>query len=182
MNLVLFGVADYFKLPCLPYHTGTLYVAALAGTGAGILTTGITFLSISLFRHGVDFIWMGLSGIIIATVIGEQFKKETRITSWLVAAGEVFLCDLFFYILIVLWKHNSIPYDYYGQRIFIYFYNLGVDEISSVCLGAIPIVLLSVLLAVLIAFVAILCTPKNWLYPDKESSEQKRLKSKQKKD
>ncbi len=184
LNLVLFWVAYYFKLPFLPYHTGTLYVAALVGTGAGILTTALTFLAISLFCYGTDFIWLGLSGVIIATIIGEQFKKETRITSWLVAAGEVLFCDLFFYILVILWKRDSIPFDYCSQRIFMFFYEKGVDEIFAVCLAGLPIVLLSVIQEVLTAFVAILCTPKHWLYPtveSKEPSEQKSLQRKQKK-
>lgn len=184
LNLILFWVAYTFKLPFLPYHTGTLYVAALCTTGAGILTTVVTFLAISLFCYGFDFIWFALSGIIIATIIGEQFKKETRITSWLVAAGEVLLCDLFFYILIILWKRDSIPYDYCSQRIFMFFYEKGVDEIFAVCLAGLPIVLLSVIQEVLTAFVAIVCTPKNWLYPPENTNaplEQKSLKSKQQK-
>lgn len=183
MNLVLFWVADTFQLPFLPYHTGTLYVAALCGTGAAILTTGFSFLVISLFRYGIDFMWLGISGIIIAAIIGEQFKKETRITSWLVAAGEVLFCDLFFYIFVILWKQNSIPFDYCSQRIFMFFYEQGTDEILCVCIAGLAIVTLSVIIEVTTAFLAILCTPKKWLYPPEESnpSEQKRLKSKKKK-
>lgn len=183
-NLILFWVAHFFQLPLLPYHTGTLYVSALAGSGAGILTAVVTFLGISLFCYGNEFVWMGLAGIFIATIIGEQFKKETRITNWLVAAGEIFLCDLFFYILVVLWKNNSIPYDYCGQRIFMFFYERGTEEIFAACLAAFPIVLLSSMQSVLTAFAGILCTPKNWLYPAEEtaeSSEQKSLQRKQKK-
>lgn len=178
LNLVLFFLAHYFKTPLLPYHTGTLYVAALLGSGAGILTTAITFLSISLFCYGQDFLWIGISGVLISMIVGEQFKKETRITNWLVAAGEVFLLDLFFYILIVLWKNDSIPYDYAGQRIFMFFYEMGIDEIFAACLSALPIVLLSSVQSVLTAFVAILCTPAGWLISSEEDtvSKQKSLK------
>ena len=127
--------------------------------------------------------WLGISGVIIATIIGEQFKKETRITSWLVAAGEVLFCDLFFYIFVILWKHDSIPFDYCSQRIFMFFYEQDMDEIVSVCLAGLSVVTLSVVQEVLTAFLGILCTPKHWLYPEEESkkSEQKRLKRKEKK-
>ncbi|MBQ7951040.1 MAG: hypothetical protein IJ278_04905 [Clostridia bacterium] len=184
LNLVLFFVAHYFKMPLLPYHTGTLYVATLLGSGAGILTAAVTFLAISLFCYGQDFLWMGLSGIIISVIVGEQLKKETRITNWLVAAGEVFLLDLFFYIFIVLWKNDSIPYDYAGQRIFMFFYEMGVDEVFSACLAALPVVLLTSLQSVLTAFVAILCTPARWLCASEEASlsKQKSLKRQKQKD
>lgn len=184
LNLVLFCLTYHFKLPLLPYHTGTLYVSALLGPGAGILTTMITFLTISLFCYGKEFIWFTLSGVIISFIVGEQFKKETRITNWLVTAGEVLLLDLFFYILITLWQHNSIPYDYAGQRIFMYFYTKETNEIIAVCLAGIPIILLSVVQQVLTAFLGILCTPKHWLTTLEETAslKQNRLKSQKHKD
>ena len=177
LNLVLFFLAEYFKLPLLPYHTGTMYVSALLGPAAGILATAVTFLFISLFFYGQEFFWFVLPGIILSFLVGEQCKKDARITNWLVTAGEVILLDLFFYILIVLWKHNSIPYDYRGQRIFMYFYEKGTDEIISVCLAGIPIVLLSGIQAVATAFLGILCTPKHWITVPTEElpSEQKGL-------
>ncbi len=179
MNLLLFGVTYYFKLPLLPYHTGTLYVSVMLGTAAGILCTTVTFLGISLFCYGTDFIWFTISGILIATIIGGQFKKETRPINWLIAAGEVFLCDLFFYILFTLWKHDGIPYDYCGQRIFMFFYEQDMEEVFAVCMAATSVVVLSSIQSVITAVLAVVCTPKKWLFPTENVSEQKSLKSKQ---
>ncbi len=185
LNLVLFGVAHYFKLPLLPYHTGTLYTAALLGTGAGILCTAVTMLSIACLIHGQEFLWFLVSGVLIASLVGGQLKqKSTRLKSWCIVAGEVFVCDLFFYILFTILLHNSIPYDYMGQRIFMFFYEQDMEEVFAVCMAGMGIVLLSAIQAVPTAFAAILCTPKSWLLPQQEAEKplkQKRLNSKQQK-
>ena len=185
LNLVLFGVAHYFKLPLLPYHTGTLYVSALLGTGGGCLCAIVSMLAIATFIHGQSFSWFLISGILIATLVGGQLKqKSTRLQSWCIVAGEVFVCDLFFYILFTILFHKSIPYDYCGQRIFMFFYEQDMEEVFAVCMAGTSIVLISCIQSVLTAFLAILCTPKAWLQPENENVplKQKRLKSKQKKD
>ena len=186
LNLVLFGVAHYFKLPLLPYHTGTLYTAALLGTGAGILCAAVTMLAIASLIHGQSFVWFLVSGMLIASLVGGQLKqKSTRLKSWCIVAGEVFICDLFFYILFTILFHNSIPYDYVGQRIFMYFYEQEMEEVFAVCIAGTGIVLLSAIQSVLTAFLGILCTPKSWICPlevQEKPLKQKRLKSKQNKD
>lgn len=181
LNLVFFGVAHYFKLPLLTYHTGTLYVSALLGTGAGFLCSLVTVLGISVFIHGSAFSWFAVTGFLIASFVGSQLKqKNTRLGSWCFVAVEFFACDLFFYILFTILFHKSIPYDYCGQRIFMYFYEQEMEEVFAVCMAGTAIVLLSSIQAVLTAFLAILCTPKK-LLPIEEPLEQNRLKSQKKK-
>ncbi|MBO5409230.1 MAG: hypothetical protein J6A61_07545 [Clostridia bacterium] len=182
LNLVLFGVAHYFQLPLLPYHTGTLYTSALLGTGAGILCASVTMLAIACLIHGQSFVWFLLSGVLIAILVGGQLKqKSTRLNSWCFVAGEVFVCDLFFYILFTILFHNSIPYDYVGQRIFMFFYEQEMEEVFAVCMAGTTVVLISSIQAVITAFLGILCTPKSWICPpeaEEKPLKQKRLKSK----
>ena len=183
LNLILFFSAYYLKLPLLPYHTGTLYVSALLGMGSGILVAAVTFLTISLFAYGPNFIWFFISGVLISIIVKDQAKKGARLTNWLVAAGEVFLCDLFFYILFTLWHNNGIPYDYCGQRIFMFFYEQDVEEVFAVCMAGISIVLLSSIQAALTAALALVCTPRSWLRSKEEpASKPKSLPTEQQKD
>lgn len=180
LNLILFFIAYYLKLPLLPYHTGTLYVCALLGMGGGILVAIVTFLTVSLFAYGMDFIWFILSGALIAVIAGDQFKKGTRPVRWLIAAGEVFLCEWFFYILFTLWHNNSIPYDYCGQRIFMFFYEQNMEEIFAVCIAGAAIALLSSIQATVTAALALVCTPKRFVLPNENPpSKQKRLQAEQ---
>ena len=183
LNLILFFSAYYLKLPLLPYHTGTLYVSALLGMGSGILVAAVTFLTISLFAYGPNFIWFFISGVLISIIVKDQAKKGARLTNWLVAAGEVFLCDLFFYILFTLWHNNGIPYDYCGQRIFMFFYEQDVEEVFAVCMAGISIVLLSSIQAALTAALALVSTPRSWLRSKEEpASKPKSLPTEQQKD
>lgn len=180
LNVVLFWAAYTFKLPLLPYHTGTVFVSVLCGSGAGILTTLITFLGLALFVYEKNYFWFAVSGILIAAMIGGQHKKETRIANWLTTAGLVFVCDLFFYILFTILFHDCIPYDYCGQRIFMFFYEGKMEEVFCTAMAGTAIILLSSIQSVVTALLCILCTPKKLLLPKAESENKSLERQKEK--
>lgn len=175
VNLGLFWAAYSLKLPLLPYHAGTMYISAMVGSAGGVLTTIVTFCMLSLFVYEKNYFWFVISGIFISAVIGGQCKKETRTINWLMAAGEAFVCDLFFYILITILAHDCIPYDYRGQRIFMFFYESKLEEVFSVAMAGTLIVLLSSVFSTICALLGVLLTPKKLIF-NQQPSEDKGLK------
>lgn len=176
MNICLFGAAYYLKLPFLAYHTGTVYVAALLGATGGILTAVVTFLCLACFWFGSSYAWFMLGGIFIATLIGEQLKKETRSKKWFLVTGEIFLIEAFCHILFTISFRHCIPFDRLGQPIF---YTLlpKMNRVFAVMIAGATVSLVTALFTVGCAAIFILCTPKRMVLakeePIKEQSSKK---------
>ena len=181
MNLGLFGAAYLLKLPFMAYHTGTVYITALLGATGGILTAVVTFLCLSCFVFGSSYVWFMLGAIFISTIVGEQFKKETRTGNWFLVTGEIFLIEAFCHILFTIIFRNSIPHDLLGKSIF-YALLPHMNRVFAVTVSGTAVSLITAGLTVGCAILAVLCTPKHLLLPcentPKETKKEKANKKK----
>ncbi len=177
MNLGLFWAAYQLRLPFLAYHTGTVYVTALLGATGGILAAIVTFLALACFYFGSSYAWFLLGGICIATLVGEQLKKETRHKSWAFVTGEIFLIEAFCHILFTISFRYCVPFDILGQPIF-YALLPKMNRVFATMIAGTVVSLLTALLTVGCATVCILCTPKR-LIVSKEELKKEEAKTKE---
>ncbi len=177
MNLCLFGAAYFLRLPFWAYHTGTVYVTSLLGATGGILTAAVTFLCLACFLFGPAYGWFMLGGVFIATIIGEQLKKETRTGSWLQVAGKIFLIEAFCHILFTILFQHSIPYDILGQTIF-YAFLPKMNRVFAVIIAGTAVSAITAILTVSCAMLCILCTPKHMVLPQEELAKEPKKKEK----
>lgn len=162
MNLGLFGAAYLLKLPFLAYHTGTVYVTMLLGAPGGILTAIVSFLCLACLVFGSSYAWFALGGIMIAVLVGEQFKKETRTGNWFLVTGEIFLLEAFCHILFTILFCHSVPFDLLGQAIF-YALLPKMNRVFAVTIAGSAVSLLTAGVTVGCAMLAVLFTPKHLL-------------------
>ncbi len=171
MNLGLFWAAYQFKLPFLAYHTGTVYVTTLLGATGGILTAVVTFLPLACFWFGSSYAWFMLGGVCIATLVGEQLKKETRHKSWAFVTGEIFLIEAFCHILFTISFRYCVPFDILGQPIF-YALVPKMNRVFATMIAGAVVSFLTALLTVGCATVCILCTPKRMILSKEDIKKQ----------
>ncbi|MCL2466580.1 MAG: hypothetical protein FWF21_04855 [Micrococcales bacterium] len=167
MNTGLFLLAHFLKLPVWLDTTGTIYIALLSGVAAGVIAGAINNILLSAVFYGFNAFWYYV--ISVAVAFGASWTLKSRKKRGK-TTGFVFVCQLAVVVYVIsvclaigltLWVDGGVPSDYWGEHIYHYLRDDGLNALASTCLATATIKLLDVIATIAIVMLALRWTPKH---------------------
>jgi energy-coupling factor transport system substrate-specific component len=168
LNLFLFLLAHFLKLPLWLDTTGTIYITLLLGFPGGFLVGLINNVILSLFFYGFNSISYYVVSAAIAFVAGicvkRRLKNQKALNSSFLCflSIPVFLLSIGTAIPITLLVDNGIPSDYWGKYLFFAFSDKGLHTLLATALSTKMVKLLDVIVSMTIVMAAFKFTPKHY--------------------
>jgi len=161
MNLCLFLIAYFLKLPLWLDTTGTIYITLFFGFPAGFLIGLINNTILSLFFYGFDSIVYYLVSIAVALTAHICIKRSKGIGIKLAFTLIlfIFIVSIFFVIPLTFRVDNGVPSDYWGHLLYEIMIQNHFISVWATILAVVGIKLLDVIITITIVMSAYKLTP-----------------------
>jgi len=158
MNLSLFLVAYYFKLPLWLDTTGTIYASIILGAPAGFVVAIVNNLLQAFFFYGSESLSFYIVSALTAFVTGFVMKnRKNKKARWIILMLSLLFVCTCVAVGITFIANKGVPADYWGSMIYWALVGKGfapwictMISVSSIKFGDIIVSVLGVMLFYLI--------------------------------
>lgn len=162
MNLLLFVIAYYCKLPLWLDTTGTIYASIILGFPAGFVVAIINNLVQAACFYGAEslsfYIVSALTAFISGCIMKTNYKKIKL--KWLLLTLCLLVVSVSVAVIITFIANKGIPADYWGSLIYRMLIAKGYKPSIATVVSVSLVKILDVIFSVVIVMLLILFTPK----------------------
>ncbi len=162
MNMGLFLITYFLKLPLWLDTTGTIYISYILGFPEGFIVAIINTVFQAVFFYGKEsllFYFVSVATALVTNLVLKKYK-ETKIKQWIILMISLIVVGGLAAVLITFWANDNIPANEISRNLYYYLNDTGFSNIAASAISVLAVKIPDVVVSVLISMFAIKLTPK----------------------